>query len=79
MQLGSIDSEKHKEFQLTVCPVKLGLITITQLQLTDVFLKKTYEFEDFVQVFVVEEDYREDDKFEVDKFVQYGMEKIALS
>lgn len=42
------------------------------------FLKQTYNFEDFVQVFVVDEDYREDDLFEMDKYVQYGMEKLSL-
>lgn len=77
-QLGTIESEKSKDFKLTVCPVRLGLITIAQLQLTDVFLKRTYEFDDFVQVFVVDQD-RDDEQFEVEKFVQYGMEKLALS
>lgn len=78
LQLGTIESEKSKDFKLTVCPVRLGLITIAQLQLTDVFLKRTYEFDDFVQVFVVDQD-RDDEQFELEKFVQYGMEKIALS
>lgn len=49
--------------------MKLGLVTISNLQLTD--LKRTYEFADFVQVFVVEKDYKEDD-FEMDKFVRYS-------
>lgn len=77
-QLGKIESEKSKDFKLTVCPVRLGLITIAQLQLTDVFLKRTYEFDDFVQVFVVDQD-RDDEQFEPEKFVQYGVEKITLS
>ncbi|KAG4078642.1 hypothetical protein HA402_015232 [Bradysia odoriphaga] len=76
--LGTIESEKSKDFKLTVCPVRLGLITIAQLQLTDVFLKRTYEFDDFVQVFVVDQD-RDDEQFEMEKFVQYGVEKMALS
>lgn len=78
-QLGTIESEKSKDFQLTVCPVKLGLITIYKLQLIDVFLKRTYEFDNFVQVFVVDQDYRDDEFFEMDKYVQYGMEKMTLS
>lgn len=78
LQLGTIESEKSKDFKLTVCPVRLGLITISQLQLTDVFLKRTYEFDDFVQVFVIDQD-RDDEQFEIQKFVQYGMEKITLS
>lgn len=75
-QLGTIESEKSKDFKLTVCPVRLGLITIAQLQLTDVFLKRTYEFDDFVQVFVIDQD-RDDEQFE--KFVQYGMNKMSIS
>lgn len=35
------------------------------------FLKRTYEFEDIVQVFVVDDTYR-DDFFDMQKFVQYG-------
>lgn len=72
MQLGSIDAEKSKEFTLTVFPVTLGLISITQLQLTDLFLKRTYEFEDIVQVLVVDDSYRDDDFFDMEKYVQYG-------
>lgn len=58
--------------------MRLGLITIGKLELTDVFLKQTYNFEDFVQVFVVDEDYRDDELFEMDKYVQYGMEKLTI-
>lgn len=71
-QLGSIDPEKSKEFTLTVFPVKLGLVSITYLQLTDLFLKRTYEFEDIVQVFVVDDTYRDDEVFDMEKYVQYG-------
>lgn len=79
LQIGTLESEKSKEFKLTVCPVRLGLITIGRLQLTDVFLKQTYDFEDFVQVFVVDQDYRDDETFEMEKYVQYGMEKLSFS
>lgn len=56
----------------------MGLITIGRLQLTDVFLKQIYNFEDFIQVFVVDEDYRDDELFEMEKYVQYGMDKLSL-
>lgn len=70
--LGSIESGKFKDITLTVCPVKLGLVTITDLQLTDLFVKRTYEFEDFVHVFVVDADYKEDEIFQMDKYVKYN-------
>lgn len=66
--VGNIAPGKHKDVRLTVCPVKLGLVTISNLQLTD--LKKTYEFEDFVQVYVVDKDYKEDD-LDLEQFVRY--------
>lgn len=70
--VGSIESGKFKDIILTVCPVKLGLVTITDLQLTDLFVKRTYEFEDFVHVFVVDSDYKEDEIFQMDKYVRYN-------
>lgn len=79
LQLGTVEAEKSKEFKLTVCPVRLGLISIGRLQLTDAFLKQTYDFEDFVQVFVVDADYRDDEQFEMEKYVQYGVGKMSLS
>lgn len=72
ISLGPLEPGKYKEFNLTVCPVRLGLITITNLQLTDVFMKRKYEFDDFVQVFVVDEDYKEGD-FQLDKYVRYSI------
>ncbi|XP_053689256.1 probable trafficking protein particle complex subunit 13 homolog isoform X2 [Sabethes cyaneus] len=72
ISLGNLEPGKFTDFKLTVCPVRLGLITITNLQLTDVFMKRKYEFDDFVQVFVVDEDYREDD-FQLDKYVRYNV------
>lgn len=77
-QIGVIESCKYKDFSLTVCPVKLGLITISDLQLTDSFLKRTYEFEDFVQVYVVDSDTYDDcnegskHEFNLDKYVRYN-------
>lgn len=70
--LGTLVAGACRDFKLSVCPVKLGLISVTQLQLTDSFLKRTFEFEDIVQVLVVDHDYCEDDVFEMDKYVQYS-------
>ncbi|XP_058836773.1 probable trafficking protein particle complex subunit 13 homolog [Topomyia yanbarensis] len=70
--LGTLEPGKFIDFSLTVCPVRLGLITISNLQLTDVFMKRKYEFDDFVQVFVVDEDYEEND-FQLDKYVRYSI------
>lgn len=72
--LGSIESEQSKDIKLSVYPVKIGLVSITQLQLQDVFLKRTYEFEDIVQVLVVDKDYCDDEQFEMDKYVRYSTE-----
>lgn len=72
ISLGALEPGKYKEFSLTVCPTRLGLITVTNLQLTDVFMKRKYEFDDFVQVFVVDEDY-EEDGFQLDKYVRYSI------
>lgn len=55
---------------LTVCPVKTGLITITDLILTETFTKSEYKFEDFLQVFVVES-FKDSELFEMDKNVKY--------
>lgn len=74
--LGSIEVEHSKDIRLSVNPVKIGLISITQLQLTDVFLKRTYEFEDIVQVLVVDKDYCDDEQFEMDKYVRYSTEAV---
>lgn len=72
-QLGTIESGKSKEFPLTVCPTKLGLVKVTNLLLTNTYQKRTYEFEDFVQVFVVDSDYFEDEPFQMNKFVRYDV------
>lgn len=65
--VGNIEAAgKYKDVRLTVVPIKLGLVTISNLQLAD--LKKTYEFEDFVQVFVVDKD----QTYENDEFVNFS-------
>lgn len=71
--LGNMDPGQAKEFPLTVCPAKLGLIKITNLILTNVVLKRTYEYDDVVHVFVVDSDYQEDESFQMNKFVRYDL------
>jgi trafficking protein particle complex subunit 13 len=74
--LGNLEPGKLKDFRLTVCPVKLGLITVSNLQLTDAFKKRTYEFEDFVQVFVVDADYKEEEDCKphnLEKYIRYTL------
>lgn len=39
--------------------------------LTELFSKNEYKFEDFLQVFVVEENFKDSDVFEMDKNVKY--------
>lgn len=69
--IGQVDAGKYKDFPLTVLPAKLGLVKISNLVLTNIILKKNFEFDDFVQVFVVDSDYREDEAFQMNKFVRY--------
>lgn len=52
-----------------MCPVKTGLITITDLVLTETFSKNEYKYEDFLQVFVVDDNFSE--LFEMDQNVKY--------
>ena len=53
--LGMIEPEKFKEFTLTIFPTRMGITNISNLQLSDVFMKRSYEFEDILQVFVVDD------------------------
>lgn len=76
--LGTLEADASRDFKLSICPVKLGLISVTQLQLTDSFLKRTYEFEDIVQVLVVDKEYCDDEIFEMDKYVQYSSESLFV-
>lgn len=76
--MGVLDIGAYRDFELTVFPVKLGLISITNLHLTDSILKRTYEFENFVQVFVVEQDYEESNVLHMDHLVQYHTEESVF-
>ena len=69
--LGSLDPAAYREFPLTVCPSKLGLIKISPLILTNTLQMSQYTIEKLVDVFVVDTDYRDDETFQVNKFVRY--------
>lgn len=71
--LGTIEAGTFKDVQLTVCPVKLGLITVSDMQITDLFVKRTYDFPEVVHVFVVPTDYKDTEEFEMNKFVRYNI------
>lgn len=66
--LGIIDPEKCKEFTLTTFPTRLGIINISDLQLTDVYMKRSYEFEDILQAFVVDD---LNEAYDMQKYVKY--------
>jgi trafficking protein particle complex subunit 13 len=66
--LGMIEPERFKEFTLTIFPTRMGIVNISDLQLTDVYMKRSYEFEDILQVFVVN-DLKE--AYDMQKFVKY--------
>lgn len=72
--LGMIEPEKFKEFTLTVFPTRLGIINISDLQITDVFMKRSYEFEDILQVFVVND---LSEAYDMQKFVKYHDVPVA--
>lgn len=66
--LGTIEPEKSKQFTLTVFPTRLGITNISDLQLTDVFMKRSYEFEDILQVFVVND---LNETYDMQKYVKH--------
>lgn len=72
--LGAIEPEKFKDFTLTIFPTRLGIFSISNLQLTDVFMKRSYEFEDILQVFVVND---LDEAYDMQKFVKYHEVPVA--
>lgn len=69
--LGLLDPGQNREFPLTVCPARLGLVKISPLKLVNVLVKEQYTIEKVVDVFVVDEDYHEDETFQMNKFVRY--------
>ncbi|KAG5669873.1 hypothetical protein PVAND_000164 [Polypedilum vanderplanki] len=54
-RLGIIESNQSKRFKLTIFPTSVGIIEISSLKIIDLNCKnKIYEFENFLQVFVVQ-------------------------
>lgn len=74
--LGNIEPEKFKEFTLTIFPSRLGIICVSDLQITDLFMKRSYEFEDILQVFVVNE---LDEVYDMQNFVKYNDVPVAVA
>lgn len=72
--LGTIEPEKCKDFTLTIFPTRLGITSISNLQLTDIFMKRSYEFEDILQVFVVND---LNEAYDMQKFVKYHEVPVA--
>lgn len=69
--LGVVDPGQYCEFPLTVCPSKLGLIKIKPLIFTNTLLQEQYTIDKVVDVFVVDDDYHEDESFQINKFLRY--------
>lgn len=69
--LGVIDPGQYREFPLTICPSKLGLIKVSPLIFINTLLQEEYTIEKVVDVFVVDTDYHEDESFQINKFVRY--------
>lgn len=66
--LGLIEPEKFKDFRLTIFPTRLGIISVGDLQISDVFMKRMYEFDDFLQVFIVN---NLNEVYDLQKFVKF--------
>lgn len=66
--LGLVEPEKFKDFKLSIFPTRLGIVSVSDLQLNDVFMKRSYEFEDILQIFVVSD---LNEAFEWHKFIKY--------
>jgi hypothetical protein len=66
--LGLIEPEKSRDFKMTIFPTRLGIVSIGDLQLSDVFMKRIYEFDDILQVFIVDD---LNEVYDLQKFVKY--------
>ncbi|CAG9811110.1 unnamed protein product [Chironomus riparius] len=66
--LGLIEPDKFKDFRLTIFPIRLGIVSVGDLQISDVFMKRIYEFEDILQVFVVKD---LNEAYDLQKFVKF--------
>ncbi|XP_034942331.1 trafficking protein particle complex subunit 13 [Chelonus insularis] len=54
--LGTLKPGTFLDVPLRLIPLECGLIMISGLKLTDTFLKRVYDYEDLVQIFVVQKD-----------------------
>lgn len=54
-QLGELLPHSSILLNLEAIPIKTGLLVISGIRLTDVFLKRTYDYDDIAQVFVCSE------------------------
>lgn len=69
--LGPVDPTQQREFPLTIFPTKLGLIKVSPLILINTLKQEQYTIAKVVNVFVVDDDYHEDEAFQMNKFVRY--------
>lgn len=69
--LAVVDPGQYREFPLTICPSKLGLVKVSPLILVNTLLQEQYTMEKVVDIFVVDSDYYEDESFQINKFVRY--------
>lgn len=53
--LGALEPEKSKDFILTIFPTKLGIINVSGLIITDLYMIRNYEFGNFLQVYSANE------------------------
>jgi trafficking protein particle complex subunit 13 len=74
--LGIIEPEKCKEFTVTIFPARLGIINISDFQLTDVYMKRSYEFEDILQAFVVDD---LNEAYDMQKYVKFHDIPVAMT
>ncbi|KAI9582602.1 probable trafficking protein particle complex subunit 13 homolog [Glossina fuscipes] len=73
--LGPLDPTQQREFPLTIFPTKLGLIKVSPLILINTLKQEQYTIAKVVDVFVVDDDYYEDETFQMNKFVRYSASK----
>lgn len=55
-QQSEIEPGGHILFKLNMIPIEAGLQNVSGVRFTDTFLKRTYEYDDFAQVFVLQKD-----------------------
>lgn len=66
--LGALEPEKSKDFILTIFPTRLGIVNVSGLVITDLYMIRNYEFGNFLQVFSANE---LNETYEKQNFVRY--------